>query len=209
MRRGGAGPGATEPEPALELTEEQGSLLPAIAREALEEALGLGRFAARDAGWLHRRTATFVTLMQAARRAAGGEPALRGCIGTIRPIRTLIDDLRANTRAAALQDPRFPPLTSGELGRAPVTISVSVLSPLSRLDAASEEELLAALSPGEHGVVLELGRLTGTYLPQVWRHFTRREEFLASLKVKAGLPADFWSPELVVWTFGVRSWSED
>jgi hypothetical protein len=187
-----------------------------IARESLHEALGLELFAARDSTarnepWLHRLTATFVTLTQAPRAGPGHsseEPRLRGCIGTIRPIRPLIEDLRSNTRAAALQDPRFPPLTREETAADPVTISVSVLSPLLALRADSEPEVLAALRPGEHGVVLEWGRLAGTYLPQVWRHFRRPEDFLASLKTKAGLPVDFWAPDVAVWTFRVRSWRE-
>ena len=203
-------------ERAPELTEEQGALLPAIAREALLEALGDERFAGRNVtpredAWLRRPTATFVTLTQAARGGRAPlaeEPRLRGCIGTIRPIRTLLEDLRSNTRAAALQDPRFPPLTADEIAGDPVTIAVSVLSPLVALRADSEREVVAALRPGEHGVVLEWGRLAGTYLPQVWRHFRRPEEFLASLKTKAGLPVDFWAPDVVIWTFGVRSWRE-
>jgi len=200
------------PENPEELTEAQGSLLPAIARAALDEALGLARFAPRDEPWLHRQSATFVTLTQAAPGTPGrrdNEPRLRGCIGTVRPIRTLIEDLRANTRAAALQDPRFPPLTREEIADDPVTLSVSVLSPLIALTAASEREVLAALRPGEHGVVLSWGRLSSTYLPQVWRHFRRPEDFLASLKAKAGLPTDFWAPDVAVWTFGVRSWHEE
>lgn len=198
-------------EPIPDLSEAQGSLLLAIAREALDEALGLARFAVRDEGWLHRPRATFVTLTQAARRglaAPTDEPRLRGCIGTIRPIRTLIDDLRSNTRAAALDDPRFPPLTAAEIADDPVTIAVSLLSPLAVLRAASEAEVLATLRPGDDGVVLEWGRMSSTYLPQVWRHFRRPEEFLASLKVKAGLPGDFWASDVRISTFTVRSWRE-
>ena len=199
-----------------DLTEEQGSLLPVIARAALDEALGLEPLTGAhptswSQPWLRRPTATFVTLTQAPRGELGrdaGEPRLRGCIGTVRPARTLIEDLRSNTRAAALQDPRFPPLTREEIAADPVAISVSVLSPLLALRAASEPEVLAALRPGEHGVVLQWGRMAGTYLPQVWRHFHRPEDFLASLKAKAGLPGDFWAPDVSVWTFSVRSWRE-
>jgi len=218
--RGDEAPASTADQaPELDLpdlTEEQGSLLPVIAREALDDALGLEPFAGRgptswNQPWLHRPAATFVTLTQAPRGGPGRdaeEPRLRGCIGTVRPIRTLIEDLRSNTRAAALRDPRFPPLTREEIASDPVAISVSLLSPLLALRATSEPEALAALRPGEHGVVLEWGRLAGTYLPQVWHHFRRPEDFLASLKTKAGLPADFWAPDLSVWTFKVQSWRE-
>ncbi len=201
-----------------ELTEEQGELLPLIAREALEEALEHKRFAARDDAWLHRRSATFVTLNQRPAARGGshpeGENRLRGCIGTIRATRTLLEDVRTNTWAAALRDPRFPPLTAEELEAEPVVISVSVLSPLSPLspvaplEAPSETDLLRALEPGVHGVVLEWGTLCGTYLPQVWRHFPEPADFVRSLKAKAGLPSGFWAPDIGIWTFTVRSWSE-
>ncbi len=193
-----------------ELTDEQGVLLLAICRNALREALGLEPFADRNEEWLRRPAATFVTLSQAARGGARAvaEPRLRGCIGTVRPLRPLIEDLRANTQAAALEDPRFPPLTAAELARDPVTISVSLLSPLAALRFATERDVLEALRPGEQGVVFAWGRTSSTYLPQVWRHFDRSEDFLGSLKAKAGLPADFWAPDVAVWTFTVRSWSE-
>jgi AmmeMemoRadiSam system protein A len=199
----------------LDLADERGLLLPPLARGALMEALHGEPFAPPDEGWLHRRAATFVTLTQGGTRgvrASGtvpAEPRLRGCIGTVRATRTLVEDLRFNTRAAAFDDPRFPPLTADELESDPVTIAVSVLSPLRRLETASEADLLAVLRPGHEGLLLEWGRLCGTYLPQVWRHFPDPIDFVRSLKRKAGLPDDFWAPDLGIWTFTVRSWSEE
>lgn len=195
------------PGTAPEIRPEQGLLLPALARRALEEALGgpplVERFAAPGEAWLHRRAATFVTLTL----QSSGQ--LRGCIGTVRATRTLLEDLCSNTRAAALSDPRFPPLSAEELERDPVRISVSVLSPLRRLRVGSDEELLATLRPGEEGLLLEWGRLGGVYLPQVWRHVPEPADFIRSLKHKAGLAPDFWARDLALWTFTVRSWSED
>ncbi|MGD2114226.1 MAG: AmmeMemoRadiSam system protein A [Acidobacteriota bacterium] len=204
------GPAATPEElgplDLLALENEQGLLLPALCRDTLVEAFGGEPLAVPGEEWLDRRAATFVTLTQAGARR--DEPRLRGCIGTVRATRTLVEDLRFNTRAAAFHDPRFPPLTAEELETDPVAIVVSVLSPLRRLTVASEAELLAALRPGVEGLVLEWGRQCGTYLPQVWRHFPEPRDFLRTLKRKAGLPDDFWAPDLAVWTFTVRSWSE-
>ena len=199
------GPDET-PETAPQIRPDHGLLLPALARRALEEVLGgpplVGRFVAPGEAWLHHRAATFVTLTF----QSSGQ--LRGCIGTVRATRTLLEDLRSNTHAAALSDPRFPPLTGEEMARDPVRISVSVLSPLRRLRVTSDEELLATLRPGEQGLLLEWGRLGGVYLPQVWRHVPEPADFVRSLKHKAGLASGFWAPDLALWTFTVRSWSE-
>lgn len=184
------------------LSDEQGRLLPALAREALLEILTDRPSTPRDDAWLLRPAATFVTLHQVPGR-------LRGCIGATRATKPLLHDLRENTRAAALEDPRFPPLTAQELQHDPVSLSVSLLSPLAPVRAASEADLLGRLRPGVDGLVLEWGRCCGTFLPQVWRQLPEPADFLAHLRRKAGLPERFWAPDLRVWTFTVRSWQEE
>ncbi len=196
------------PEPAVTAFaagREQGRLLLALAREAIALALEVpaqaARVPARDlaAPWLSAPGACFVTLTRHDR--------LRGCIGSVRARRPLVEDLRANARAAALSDPRFPPLTAAEL---PDTrIEVSLLSPATPLPAATEAEALAALRPGIDGVILELGGEShATFLPQVWENLPVPRDFLAHLKRKAGLPVDFWSPDLRLQRYTVFKWSE-
>jgi AmmeMemoRadiSam system protein A len=185
---------------------ERGRVLLALAREAIAAALGAPEprtwtvaSAERAAPWLRAPGACFVTLTQ--------EGRLRGCIGSVRARRPLGDDLRANARAAALADPRFPPLTASEL--AVTRLEVSLLSAPSPLPAATEEEALAALRPGIDGIILELGGdAHATFLPQVWETLPEPRDFLAHLKHKAGLPPDFWSPELRLQRYTVAKWSE-
>lgn len=186
-----------------ELTDGQGRVLLRIARCAVAEALGIEPGAATavtpDEAWLHTRRASFVTLTQ--------DRVLRGCIGTVHPRDTLIEDLRKNALSAALSDPRFPPLRAEELGR--TRFEVSLLSALQPLRAESEAELLHRLEPGVHGVVLEVGSQRGLFLPQMWEPLPEPQRFLAHLKRKAGLPPDFWSPDVVLWTFTVQAWEEE
>jgi AmmeMemoRadiSam system protein A len=184
---------------------DQGRLLLALAREAIAAALDVPWHATRvpapelAAPWLRAPGACFVTLTRRNR--------LRGCIGSVRARRPLGDDVRANARAAALSDPRFPPLTAAELPE--TRIEVSLLSPPSPLPAASEEEALAALRPGIDGIVLEVGGEShATFLPQVWDNLPSPREFLAHLKHKAGLPVDFWSPDLRLQRYTVTKWAE-
>ena len=44
-----------------------------------------------------------------------GPAQLRGCIGSLEPYRSLVDDVIDNARAAAFRDPRFPAVAMDEL----------------------------------------------------------------------------------------------
>lgn len=187
--------------PTMPSPEERGRTLLALAREALEEALEV-REPARPPtelpGWLTTPGATFVTLT--------ADGSLRGCVGSMRAVRPLIEDVRDNAVAAALADSSFPPLTGTEL---PGTlVEVSLLSHLERLAATSEQEVLAALVPGRDGVLLEWGAHRGTFLPQVWERIPEPERFLRLLKQKARLPESFWAPDVALWTYTVEKWRE-
>jgi AmmeMemoRadiSam system protein A len=190
---------------AAEAAVDRGRVLLALAREAIAAALGAPGPAPVPAAllfapWLRAPGACFVTLTQQGR--------LRGCIGSVHARRPLADDVRGNALAAALSDPRFPPLTVAEL---PATrIEVSLLSAASPLPAASEAEALAALRPGVDGIILECGaEAHATFLPQVWDSLPAPRDFLAHLKHKAGLPHEFWSPDLRLLRYTVTHWEEE
>src|SRR5664279_3684128 len=54
----------------------------------------------------------------------------------------------------------------------------------------------AQLRPGVDGVVLTWRGMSGTLLPQVWTDLPERRAFLSALLQKAGLPLDFWAPDI-------------
>ena len=157
---------------------------------------------AAHAAWLDAPGASFVTLTSG--RAPGG--ALRGCIGSLEARRPLREDVEANAVAAALHDPRFAPLTARELDD--TVVEVSVLSAPAALPAADEAELLTRLRPGVDGVVLSACGRRATFLPQVWEQLPDPADFLARLRRKAGLPADYWGRDVVVETYTVTAWQE-
>ena len=177
---------------------ELGATLCALARGAIASAFGLPDTDVRPHDALAGRGATFVTLRQ------DGE--LRGCVGTVEPFRALADDVRANARSAAFDDPRFAPLARDELPR--TSVEVSLLSAATRLEVAGEDDLVARLAPGVDGLVLEHARARATFLPQVWESLADPREFVRALKRKAGLPSDFWSPEIRVARYTVAKWAE-
>jgi AmmeMemoRadiSam system protein A len=176
----------------------RGRVLLAIARESLAETFGLGEPGDHPEPWLAEPGATFVTL-----RRSG---LLRGCVGSLRAYRPLRDDVRANSRAAAFSDTRFPPLIREEFPA--VDVEVSLLSEPEPLVARSEEEALALLRPGVDGVIFEYRDYRATFLPQVWEQLPDPRDFFGHLKHKAGLPPGFWHLDLRLWRYAVTKWEE-
>jgi AmmeMemoRadiSam system protein A len=140
--------------------------------------------------------ASFVTI-----NTTGGQ--LRGCIGSLEAYRPLAEDVSQNAWAAAFRDPRFPPLQREELDG--LDIHISVLSEAEPLAFDSERQLLGYVRPGVDGLILEDNAARGTFLPSVWDSLPDPAQFLAHLKLKAGLPADYWSDSLRVWRYTTQS----
>ncbi len=120
----------------------------------------------------------FVTL----RRVSDGE--LRGCLGQLEAGEPLALTVAEMAVAAATRDPRFTPVSAGELRS--LRIEISVLSPLAPIGPAEVEV-------GLHGLLLRSGDKRGVLLPQVpVEHGWDRDAFLGATCEKAGLPADSW-----------------
>jgi len=175
-----------------------GRILISIARSSITGSFGIATSVKDDAPFLQQPGASFVTLKNANR--------LRGCIGSLHAHRTLVEDVKANARAAAFPDPRFAPLSVDELSA--TRIEVSLLSALAALDFRDQEHALAQLRPGEDGVVIEFGHHRGTFLPQVWESLPSPAVFLGELKRKAGLAPDFWDDGVRLFRYSVSKWAE-
>ena len=178
-------------------TEAAATLFP-IARASIAGQLGKTQASDESAAWLHTHGATFVTLML--------QKKLRGCIGSLRAQRPLLEDVKANALAAAFRDPRFKPLTADEYEQ--IEVEISLLSALNALSFTDEASALAQLTPQVHGVIFEYGHHRSTYLPQVWDNFADPVMFMATLKQKAGLPPNFWEQGVKVHTYTVAKFRE-
>jgi len=115
---------------------------------------------------------------------------LRGCIGTIEPIYSLVECVEKNAQNAAFRDPRFPGLKAEELPE--IDIEISVLSVPERLRFKDGNDLKRQLRPNVHGVILSRGMHRSTFLPQVWKQLPDKEQFLEYLCLKGGMPATAW-----------------
>lgn len=181
------------------LSEEHRTTLLQVARQAIGHELveyvpwrvRAGEFAEP----LRAVRATFVTLEI--------EKRLRGCIGSLAARWPLVEDVARNAAAAAFQDPRFGRLSRAEFER--VELHISILSPAEPMAFASQEDLLSQLRPGVDGLILGEGQRRGTFLPAVWEELGEPEQFLRHLKLKAGLPPDYWSPTVQVWRYTAES----
>ena len=182
--------------------EEQQTLL-RMARQAIEYGVRGEKLPPLEESALstplHEQGASFVTL------TIQGE--LRGCIGALDARQSLAQDVREHALAAALEDPRFPPVREDELSR--IQIEVSRLThpvPLEYTDAA---DLLSKLRPFVDGVILRDGFRRATFLPQVWEKIPDRAEFLNYLCQKMGLGENAWSKRhLEVFIYHVEEFHE-
>jgi len=132
---------------------------------------------------LRKQRATFITLEKRGQ--------LRGCIGHLEASQPLILDVMENTVAAALEDPRFEPVTADETKS--LTISISILTPPEPMQIQGEADLLRQLRPGVDGLIIGEGRRRATFLPSVWDELPDPAEFVQHLKRKAGWSARYWS----------------
>jgi AmmeMemoRadiSam system protein A len=178
---------------------EQGQVVLLIARAEITKAFDSSfRQAIENYAWLEQKGACFVTLTQ--------NEKLRGCIGTLDAHRSLLLDVKANAFAAAFKDPRFPALAKHELAN--TDIEISLLSKMQAMDFSSEHDALQQLRPGIDGVVFTYAHYRSTFLPQVWAQLPDVDTFMAHLKHKAGLHADFWHDEVKLMRYTVSKFKE-
>lgn len=168
------------------LTAEEKKTLLQIARQSLELGVRGEKLPPLDetklTPCLKESGASFVTL------TVRGD--LRGCIGALEPYQPLADDVREHAIAAALEDPRFPPVQPKELNQ--IEIEVSRLTVPSRLEYKDADDLLAKLNPNVDGVILRDGYRRATFLPQVWEKIPDKAEFLDELCYKMGAAPNMW-----------------
>ena len=174
--------------------EAQVDDLPALAREAVETFIRTGEIVEPplDAGeLLAARAPCFVSL-----KTLDGE--LRGCIGTIEPAKdTLAREIIGNAISAAMNDPRFDPVSEDELPN--LRYSVDVLRP-------AEETVFEKLEPAEFGVIVEdeSGLRRGLLLPDIPGVDTAAQQVDIATR-KAGIPR---GTPVKLWRFKVDRFRE-
>ena len=167
-------------------------VLLATALDSIRHGLEHGAPARLNAGdystRLNAQRASFVTLNHGA--------VLRGCIGTIEPVKPLITGIEDNALNAAFRDPRFPRLKKEELPD--VDLEISVLTVPKILEWKDGDDLKKKLRPNVHGVILSQGWNSSTFLPQVWEQLPDKQLFLEHLCQKGGMKKNCWTDKNTV-----------
>ena len=181
--------------------------MPSLSEEDRRSALELARTAVTFAvthrklpdsvpheGVFAERRGVFVTLHVQRR--------LQGCIGVVEAHEPLGEAIVRCAASAALEDPRFSPMTNDQLGE--LSIEISLLSPLEPITPESIEI-------GRHGLLIQLHAQRGLLLPQVAvEHQFTREQFLEETCKKAGLRREAWQdPEARILGFTCDVFSEN
>jgi len=189
-----AGPKTVEnlkKEDTAMFNQEQKDKLLKIARETITHYLKTGKRLDVEVedDLLKQDMGAFVTLHK--------KGQLRGCIGHMVATGPLYITVRDMAIAAAVQDPRFRPMTAAELDD--IDIEISALSPMRKIEDQGEIEI------PKHGVMVKMGWKSGVYLPQVAEETGwSKEQFMDSLcGQKAGIPSDAWKTgacELYIFT---------
>jgi len=161
----------------LGFDESEKTKLKEIARASIEAAVS-GKRAPEPAGIskkLKEPYGIFVTINK--------HGNLRGCIGRIIGDQPLYLSCQQMARAAALEDPRFSPVTKEELPD--LEIEISILTPLQKID--TKDDIII----GRDGLLIRKGMYSGLLLPQVASEYGWTvDEFLAQTCYKAGLSTD-------------------
>ena len=157
-----------------------------VARKTLESSVKEGKRPDLNSGeytlsqTLKNKRGVFVTLNK--------NGNLRGCIGHIQPREQLFDAVIDNTINSSMNDGRFRPVSEDELPD--IEIDISVLSPIKKISGAEK------FITGKHGIIICLGGMRAVFLPQVaTEQGWDREETLAQLCNKAGLPSYAWKDD--------------
>ena len=177
--------------------------LPAADRKALLTLARatITRFLESGTVPLGRASSPGVQRVQGAFVTLRKKGTLRGCIGQMiadTPLRRLVG---AMAMAAAFEDPRFDKVRASEMKD--IEVEISVLTPFREIPTASR------ITVGRDGVLLQKGRASAVFLPQVaTEEGWSREEMLDNLCLKAGLGAGCWQTGAKLSTFQAEVFKE-
>ncbi|MGV8171232.1 MAG: AmmeMemoRadiSam system protein A [Candidatus Woesearchaeota archaeon] len=182
------------------MNKKDQALLLKLARETIEASFKDSDVDTSKVGHLTQLRGCFVTLHK--------NNQLRGCIGFPRPIMPLYEQIITASKAAAFEDPRFPPLNKDELKS--IVIEISILTRPELIKVKNSEEYLKNIEIGRDGLIIQ-GNSSGLLLPQVAIEYNfNPKQFLECVCEKAGIDKDAWTDSKnKIYKFRAEIFSED
>jgi uncharacterized protein (TIGR00296 family) len=180
------------------LSLEQGKELIKLAKKAVESKKVEKKFSKE----LEIKKGVFVTI------ETFPEKELRGCVGFPHATYPLGEAVQRAAISAAYEDLRFSPLTKEELNE--IIFEVSILTEPELIEVKEPKEYFEKIEVGKDGLILQNGPFAGLFLPQVWKYFKSKEEFLENLCFKAGLTPDYiYKKDTKIWKFRAQIFAEE
>lgn len=182
------------------LTNDEGAMAVRAARAAIEHAVAKRQKTSQNLTPVFgEKRGVFVTLTKSG--------TLRGCIGFPYPVMPLGEAIIHAAGAAALEDPRFPPVTKDELGA--ISLEVTILTVPEPLEGEPAKRLQQVVV-GKHGLIVRGMGTSGLLLPQVATEYGwDAKTFLDHTCMKAGLSERCWTSKNVeILTFEGQIFSE-
>ncbi len=157
---------------------------------------------------MKRQMGAFVTLYKmkksvdhSAAIVSRADKDLRGCIGYIFPVKSLVQAVIENAIGSASRDYRFEKVKANELDN--LLIDINVLTPPKRVDSYDKIRI------GTDGVLMYKQGRQSVFLPSVATEFGwDLDQTLSQLSLKAGLSADAWKQGAHFDTFQSISFEE-
>ncbi len=182
------------------LTNDEGAIAVRSARAAIDHAVAKRPKASQGlTPVFNEKRGVFVTLTK--------KGSLRGCIGFPYPVMQLGDAISHAAAAAALEDPRFPPVTKDELTDISLEVTILTVPETLEGDPAKRPEHVLV---GKHGLIVRGMGTSGLLLPQVATDYGwDAKTFLDHTCMKAGLEGRCWtSKNIEILTFEGQIFSE-
>lgn len=168
-----------------EYSDEDGEIATKMARRAIEEYIDIKLIVKNSyGGRFVEKRGVFTTLTN-----VSGE--LRGCIGFPEPVYPLGEAVIRSAISAAVNDPRFPPVTKEEMNN--IIVEVSLLSKPGAIAVKNRKDLPSMIKIGRDGLIAERNPYSGLLLPQVAvDEKMDQKAFLNAVCWKAGMEPDCW-----------------
>lgn len=182
------------------LTDDEGAMAVRSARAAIEHAVAKKPGSPHDLNPVFgEKRGVFVTLTK--------NGNLRGCIGFPYPVMPLGEAIVHAAGAAALEDPRFPPVAKEELASISLEVTILTVPELLKGDPAKRPQQIVI---GKHGLIARGMGTSGLLLPQVATEYGwDAKTFLDHTCMKAGLSGQCWTSKNVeILTFEGQIFSE-